>query len=50
VTGAARIAFEHGREVVRRRRDADARARFEARERARQRDYQSVLAEASRNV
>jgi len=49
MTHAERIAFEHGREVVKRRRDAEGRARHEAWERARQRDYQSGFAESRRN-
>jgi hypothetical protein len=45
MTPAERIAFEQGREVVRRRRDAEARARYEAWERAR-RDYQPYVENA----
>jgi hypothetical protein len=44
-----RAAFEHGREVVRRKRDAEARARFAAWERAKQRDYQSGFVQAASN-
>jgi hypothetical protein len=47
--GAERIAYEHGREVVRRRRDAEARARREAWERAR-RDYQPYVEVAKSNT
>ena len=43
-----RAAFEHGREVVMRKRDAEARARHAAWEQARQRDYQTMLTESRR--
>ena len=49
MTAAERIAYEHGRVVVRRRRDAEARARHEAWERARQRDYQRGFTHAAAN-
>jgi hypothetical protein len=49
MTAAERIAYEHGREVVRRRRDAEARARHEAWERARQRDNQRGFVQAATN-
>jgi hypothetical protein len=50
MTTSSAEAFEHGREVVRRRRDRAARELAEARERARQRDHQSAAKENARNA
>jgi hypothetical protein len=49
MTGAERIAFMHGREVVRRRRDAEARARFAAWEAARVRNAARGFSDAQYN-
>jgi hypothetical protein len=48
MTGAERIAFEHGRAVVRRRIDTALTERAAAMERARKRDHESALAAALR--
>ena len=48
MTGAERIAFEHGRAVVRRRIDASRAERAAAMERGRKRDHESALAAALR--
>ena len=44
-----RAAFEHGREVVSRRRSAEHEARNAALDRARKRDYQTMNTELARN-
>lgn len=49
MTGAERIAFEHGRAVVRRRIDAARAERAAALERARIRDHKSAAKENARN-